>query len=61
LLNKLCDLHAYINDEVLTSVINLLLFSRGNFEFMKLIVISIKLENKEFQYIDADESTLCID
>jgi len=39
LLNKLSDLHIYINYEVLTYVITLLLVSRGRSEVLKLIPI----------------------
>ena len=59
--NKLCDLHTYINDEVLTYVIILAVVSRVTFGFIKLNVVSIVLENKEFLYTDTEESILCVD
>jgi len=37
------------------------LIIRGYLEVMKLIAISIALENEEFKYIEAEESILCID
>ena len=61
LLNKLGDVNLYINDEVLTYVITLPLVSRGKCEVIKLIPISIVLENKGFLYIDTEESILCLD
>jgi len=51
----------YINFEVMTYVITLPVVSRGNFEFMTLNFISIALKNKEFLYIDAEESIPCLD
>jgi len=61
MLNKLSDLHTYINDEVLTYVITLPVVSRVAFGFIKLNPVSIVLENKEFLYIDTEESILCVD
>ena len=61
MLNKLFDLHTYINYEVLTDVITLPLVSRGTFEVINFIAISISFGNKEFLYIDTEESILCVD
>ena len=58
LLNKLCDLHTYINGEVLTYVITLPVAGGETFE---LIAMSVSLENKEFLYIATEESIFCLD
>jgi hypothetical protein len=54
LLNKLGDLHTYINGEVLTYVITLPVVSGGNIGFYEWIPTPIALENKEFLYIDTE-------
>ena len=54
-------IHTYINDEVLAYVIILPLVSRETFGVIKLIDISIALGNKEFLYIEREESILCVD
>ena len=61
LLNKLRDLHTYLNDDVLTYVITLPVVSGKTFGVIKLIAISIALENMEFLYIEREESILCLD
>ena len=58
LLIKLRDLSSYINDEVLTYVINLPLFSRGTSDRFNLVAILIGLENKEYLYIDTRSITM---
>jgi hypothetical protein len=59
LLNKLSDLHIYLNDELLTYVITS--EGKGMSEVFKLIVIAIASENQEFLYIEPEESILCLD
>ena len=61
LLNVLCDLNTYINDEMLTYIINLHYVSREMSGVFRTIAISIALENKEFLYIDREESILWLD
>ena len=46
---------------MLTYVITVPVGSRGNCEVIKLIAVSIALGNKEFMYIDTEESILRLD
>jgi len=57
LLNKLGDLHTYINDEVLTYVVTLPLVRKESYEVIKFIAKSI-LKSNEVLYIDTRINTV---
>jgi len=54
LLNKKFEIHAYINDEVMTYIINLTFVSRKTFEFFLIFPFIEALENEEFLNFDTE-------
>jgi hypothetical protein len=61
LLHRICDLHVYLNDSVLSYVVELPLMNKGNFRILKMYPIPVPLKPNTFLYIETVESILCLD
>jgi hypothetical protein len=61
LIYRVCEVHVYIEKNVLGYVITLALINRGTFKAYRMIPIPIALGNGKFTYVNTDEKNLCID
>jgi hypothetical protein len=61
LVYRICDVHVYLEKNVLGHVITLPLIGRGMFKAYKMIPIPMFLENGKFAYINTQESNLCFE
>lgn len=61
LIYRICDVHVYLENNVLGYVITLPLIGRGMFKAYKMIPIPMFLENGKFAYIHTEENNLCFD
>jgi hypothetical protein len=60
-LYKVCDIHVYIDEDILGYVITLPLIGRGVFKAYKMIPVPIALGNHKFAYVETGESDLYVD
>ena len=61
LLYRICEVHAYIHDNVLEYLIVLPLVNRRTYDVLPLIPLPVTLGEGTFVYIDAGEDILCFD
>jgi hypothetical protein len=58
IISKLCDIHVYVNKEILGYVITLPLVNKNIFRALRLIPLPIARDDQKFVYIDT-ESAIC--
>jgi hypothetical protein len=61
IISKLCDVHVYVNKEILGYVITLPLVNKNIFRALKLIPLPITRDDQKFVYIDTEGTMLYVD
>jgi hypothetical protein len=61
LIYRVCEVHVYIEKNMLGYVITLPLINRGTFKAYRMVPIPVALRNGKFTYVNIDETNLCID
>jgi hypothetical protein len=61
LLLKICDVHIYMKDGILSYVISLPLVNRGIFKTYRVLPLPVEVEQRKFVYTESGNEILCID
>jgi hypothetical protein len=60
-ISKVCDIHIYIKEGILSYIISLPLISRGTFKVFRLIPLPVGVEKDKFVYLETNKELLYVD